>query len=156
MAVPSSAVARSRPAATSPDGDSGRAVVDAAGQRSGPPTPPDDIGRLGGANDVRGMARVVGGVGRGVAVSGDLDRLREAAARGDRDAEDQLVELAAERADLDELRRLADSGSSDAVDVLVELAGERGDVVELGRLADAGSSDARDVLLELAGEDSAE
>ena len=82
----------------------------------------------------------------------DLARLREAAARGDRDAEDQLVELAGERDDLDELRRLADSGNSDAIDILVESAGEREDLQELRRLADAGSSDARDVLVELGGE----
>jgi hypothetical protein len=58
-------------------------------------------------------------------VTDDLARLREATAGGDRDAEDQLVELAGERGDLDELRRLADSGNSDAVDLLVESAGER-------------------------------
>ena len=46
----------------------------------------------------------------------DLARLREAAAGGDRDAEDQLVELACERGEFDELRRLADSGNSDALD----------------------------------------
>ena len=55
-------------------------------------------------------------------VADDLDRLRTAAARGDQDAEDQLVELAGDRGDLAELRRLADAGSSDAQDVLDELS----------------------------------
>jgi len=54
----------------------------------------------------------------------DLARLRAAAARGDRDAVDQLVELAGEREDLQELGRLADAGSSDARDVLLELTGD--------------------------------
>jgi hypothetical protein len=40
-------------------------------------------------------------------VTDDLARLREAAAGGDRAAEDQLVEQAVESGDLDELRRLA-------------------------------------------------
>ena len=40
----------------------------------------------------------------------DLDALRRAAAGGDHDAEDQLVELTGERGDLAELRRLADDG----------------------------------------------
>jgi hypothetical protein len=75
--------------------------------------------------------------------------LQARATNGDRDAIDQLVELAGERGDLGELRRLADAGSRDAVDQLVELAGERGDLDELRRLADAGSRDAADVLLEL-------
>jgi hypothetical protein len=87
------------------------------------------------------------------AVTDDLASLREAAAEGDRDAVDQLVELAGERGDVEELRRLADSGHDDAVAVLVELAGEREDVPELRRLAAAGSSDARDVLVELLGDD---
>jgi hypothetical protein len=52
----------------------------------------------------------------------DLSDLRARAATGDRDAVDQLVELAGERGDTDELRRLADSGSRDAADVLAELA----------------------------------
>jgi hypothetical protein len=43
----------------------------------------------------------------------DLSALRARAADGDRNALDQLVELAGERGDMDELRRLADSGSSD-------------------------------------------
>ncbi|MET8121952.1 hypothetical protein [Micromonospora sp. NPDC005189] len=51
----------------------------------------------------------------------DLAGLRERAANGDRDAIDQLVELAAERADVGELRRLADGGNRDAADVLAEL-----------------------------------
>jgi hypothetical protein len=90
-------------------------------------------------------------------VTDELAELREAAAGGDRDAEDQLVELAGERGDLAELRRLAEAGNSDAVDVLVELAGEREDLPELRRLAAAGSTDARDVLVELVGdEESAE
>jgi hypothetical protein len=63
--------------------------------------------------------------------SEDLARLREAAADGDRDAADQLVEFAEERRDLDELRRLADSGNDDAVGILVELAGDREDFEEL-------------------------
>jgi len=88
-----------------------------------------------------------------LAVTDDLASLREAAAAGDRDAVDELVELAGERGDVEELRRLADSGHDDAVAVLVELAGEREDVPELRRLAAAGSSDARDVLVELLGDD---
>ncbi|MGC4812062.1 hypothetical protein ACLQ29_16185 [Micromonospora sp. DT228] len=51
----------------------------------------------------------------------DLADLRERAAGGDRDAVDQLVEVAAERADVGELRRLADAGNRDAADVLAEL-----------------------------------
>ncbi len=57
----------------------------------------------------------------------DLDELRASAARGDRDAVDQLVELAGERGDLEELRRLADGGSRDAADVLSELEDQNGD-----------------------------
>jgi hypothetical protein len=79
----------------------------------------------------------------------DLADLRERAAQGDRDAVDELVELAGERGDLEELRRLADAGSSDATDELVQLAGEREDLEELRRLAEAGSSDAADILEEL-------
>jgi hypothetical protein len=79
----------------------------------------------------------------------ELPELRERAARGDRDAVDQLVELAGERGDSDELRRLAAAGSRDAADELVQLAGERGDVDELRRLAAAGNRDAADVLAEL-------
>src|SRR3954463_2994809 len=53
----------------------------------------------------------------------DLSDLRRRSANGDRDAGDQLIEVAAERGDLDELRRLADGGYTDAVDQLIELAG---------------------------------
>jgi hypothetical protein len=60
----------------------------------------------------------------------DLVDLRARAATGDRDAADQLVELAGERGDTDELRRLADSGNRDAADVLTELAEEQYDVDE--------------------------
>ena len=55
----------------------------------------------------------------------DLSDLRARASHGDRDAVDQLVELASERGDVDELRRLANSGSRDAADVLTELAEEQ-------------------------------
>src|SRR5262245_26837162 len=75
--------------------------------------------------------------------------LQARAAAGDRDAVDQLVELAAERGDMDELRRLAGLGVGDAADLLVELAAEREDLAELRRLADAGNRDAADVLAEL-------
>ena len=51
----------------------------------------------------------------------DLHQLRQQADGGDRDALDQLVELAGERGDLDELRRLAAGGNQDAADVLAEL-----------------------------------
>ena len=79
----------------------------------------------------------------------EKDQLRARAEAGDRDAVDELVELAGENGDLDELRRLAATGSSDAQDVLAELATEHEDLDELQRLADAGSPDARDVLAEL-------
>ena len=49
----------------------------------------------------------------------------------------------------DELRRLADGGSKDAEDQLVELAAEKEDFEELRRLASAGNSDAAEVLAEL-------
>jgi hypothetical protein len=75
--------------------------------------------------------------------------LTQRASRGDRDAMDQLVEIAADSGDRERLRQLAELGSSDAVDELVQLAGELGDLAELRRLADEGSSDARDVLEEL-------
>lgn len=55
----------------------------------------------------------------------DLGGLRERAANGDRDAADQLVELATERADVGELRRLADGGNRDAADALSELTEEQ-------------------------------
>ena len=74
--------------------------------------------------------------------------LRERAAKGDRDAVDELVELAGERGDLAELRRLADLGWTTATDQLVQLAGELGDVAELRRLAEEGNRDAADLLRE--------
>jgi hypothetical protein len=52
--------------------------------------------------------------------------LRAQAANGDRDAVDQLVELAGERGDLDELRRLTAAGGTDAADVPAELTDEVG------------------------------
>ena len=82
----------------------------------------------------------------------ELTALREQAANGDRDATDQLVELAGERRDLRELRRLADAGSRAAVDELVQVAADLaadGDDTELRRLAAAGNSDAAAVLDEL-------
>lgn len=57
----------------------------------------------------------------------ELTSLRARAAQGDRDAVDQLVELAGERGDMAELRRLADAGSTDAADVLAELTDEQDD-----------------------------
>ena len=54
-----------------------------------------------------------------------MGELRRLADRGDKDAADQLVELAAERADVGELRRLADSGNRDAADALAELTEEQ-------------------------------
>ena len=51
----------------------------------------------------------------------DLTVLRERAERGDKDAVDQLIELAGERGDLDELRRLAAQGNTTACEVLGEL-----------------------------------
>ena len=75
-----------------------------------------------------------------VATQGDTDHeladLRAQAAAGDRDAIDQLVELAGERGDMDELRRLADAGSRDAADVLTELAAEQDDEREQPRPQD--------------------
>ena len=50
--------------------------------------------------------------------------LRARADNGDRDAVDELVQLAGEHGDLAELRRLADSGNRDAVDELIQLAGD--------------------------------
>ncbi|WP_448640475.1 DUF222 domain-containing protein [Geodermatophilus sp. URMC 63] len=78
--------------------------------------------------------------------------LRERAAKGDRDAVDELVELAGERGDLAELRRLSDLGWTTATDQLVELAGELGDVAELRRLAEEGYRDAADLLREYTAE----
>jgi hypothetical protein len=54
----------------------------------------------------------------------ELPALRRRAESGDRDATDELVELAAELGDLDELRRLADGGNATATDQLIELATE--------------------------------
>jgi len=51
----------------------------------------------------------------------DVSALRERANSGDKDAVDQLIELAGERGDLDELRRLADQGNKTASEVLAEL-----------------------------------
>jgi hypothetical protein len=92
------------------------------------------------------------GEGVGSMTDDGLLDLRARAAEGDRDAVDQLVELAGERGDMEELRRLADDGSTDAADELVQLAGERGDMEELRRLANAGNRDAADMLAELAEE----
>jgi hypothetical protein len=75
--------------------------------------------------------------------------LMDAAARGDRDALDQLVEKAAYRADVSQLRLLVEWGSKDALDELVQSAGELGDRHELRRLASGGSKDARDLLAEM-------
>ncbi|MET8360059.1 hypothetical protein [Micromonospora sp. NPDC005171] len=55
----------------------------------------------------------------------DLADLRQRARDGDRDAADQLVEVATERADVGELRRLADGGNRDAADALAELTDEQ-------------------------------
>jgi hypothetical protein len=54
----------------------------------------------------------------------DMSVLRERAENGDRDAADQLIELATELGDMDELRRLADKGNSTAADQLMELTAE--------------------------------
>ena len=51
----------------------------------------------------------------------DLSVLRESADSGDKDAVDQLIELAGEQGNLDELRRLADQGNTTAHEVLGEL-----------------------------------
>ena len=51
----------------------------------------------------------------------DLSLLRERADSGDKDAVDQLIELAGEQGNLDELRRLADQGNTTAREVLEEL-----------------------------------
>jgi hypothetical protein len=82
----------------------------------------------------------------------DLFGLREGAENGDRDAVDQLIELAGERGDLDELRRFADQGNTTASDQLIELASEQGNLEELRRLADQGNTTASDQLIELASE----
>ena len=51
----------------------------------------------------------------------DLSVLRERAESGDKDAVDQLIELASEQGNLDELRRLSDLGNTTASEVLGEL-----------------------------------
>jgi len=51
----------------------------------------------------------------------DLSNLRERADGGDKDAVDQLIELAGEEGNLGELRRLADQGNTTAAEVLAEL-----------------------------------
>ena len=51
----------------------------------------------------------------------DLSVLRERADSGDKDAADQLIELASELGNLDELRRLADPGNTAASEVLMDL-----------------------------------
>ena len=51
----------------------------------------------------------------------ELFALRERAERGDKDAVDQLIEVAGERGNLEELRRLADQGNTTARDVIAEL-----------------------------------
>jgi hypothetical protein len=79
----------------------------------------------------------------------DLSLLRERADSGDKDAVDQLIELAGEQGNLDELRRLADQGNTTASDQLIELASEQGNLDELRRLADQGNTTAREVLEEL-------
>jgi hypothetical protein len=54
----------------------------------------------------------------------ELTALRRRVADGDRDAVDELIELASERGDLDELRRLADGGNATAAAQLADLAAE--------------------------------
>jgi len=56
----------------------------------------------------------------------DLDRpiLRQLADGGDREATDQLIELAKKQGDMAELRRLADRGNRTAAEVLSELRSE--------------------------------
>ena len=51
----------------------------------------------------------------------ELFALRERAERGDKDAVDQLIEIAGEQGNLEELRRLADQGNTTARDVITEL-----------------------------------
>jgi hypothetical protein len=50
--------------------------------------------------------------------------------------------------ELNDLRARADSGDRDAVDQLIEIASEQGDMAELRRLAAGGSRDAAEVLAE--------
>jgi hypothetical protein len=54
----------------------------------------------------------------------DFAALRDRAARGDQDAEDELIELAGEQGNMNELRRLADLGNATAADELRELESE--------------------------------
>jgi len=54
----------------------------------------------------------------------DLSALRARADHGDRDAADELIEVAGERGDMDELRRLAEQGNNTAADQLAELTSE--------------------------------
>jgi hypothetical protein len=79
----------------------------------------------------------------------DLYVLRKRAEGGDKDAVDQLIELAGEQGNLEELRRLADQGNTTASDQLIELAGEQGNLEELRRLADQGNTTASEMLAEL-------
>jgi hypothetical protein len=51
----------------------------------------------------------------------DRSVLRERAESGDKEAVDQLIELAGELGNLDELRRLADQGNTTASEVLRDL-----------------------------------
>ena len=51
----------------------------------------------------------------------ELSGLRQRAESGDKDAVDQLIELAGEQGNLDELRRLADQGNTTASEVLGDL-----------------------------------
>ena len=101
-----------------------------------------------------GAARRADGCGRRVSGMTDpeLSALRHRADHGDRDALDELIELASERGDADELRRLADAGSTTATDELIQLSSDRGDLPELRRLADGGNATATDELIELATE----
>jgi hypothetical protein len=51
----------------------------------------------------------------------DLSVLRERAGSGDKDAVDELIELAGEQGNFDELRRLSDQSNTTAREVLEEL-----------------------------------
>ena len=98
------------------------------------------------------LRRVVTGMTAAEPPEPELTALREQAAGGDRDAVDQLVELAGERGDLAELRRLSDQGYSGATDELIQVAGELGELDELRRLAALGSTTAAELLSELTDE----
>jgi hypothetical protein len=54
----------------------------------------------------------------------DMSVLRAQAERGDADAADQLIELAAEQGDIGTLERLASQGNATAAEVLEELTPE--------------------------------